>query len=180
MIDVGINGKISDGGTFFYSKFGEVMEQKGLKLPEPSALPKTNDLYPYIFVGDEAFALHVNLIKPYAQKGLTPAKQLFNYRLSAARVTVENAFGILATRFGVFQKAISLEPSKATLITMACCYLHNFLAKENHQAYFSGQEEINDAPFVGLQSTLGRNSASNAKKVRDQFCYYYNNEGKNI
>lgn len=180
MIDVGINGKISDGGSFFYSKFGELMEQEGLNLPEATTLPNTDDLYPYVFVGDDAFALHVHLMKPYSQKGLTPAKQVFNNKLSASRATVENAFGILATRFGVLQKAISLQPSKATLITMACCYLHNFLAKENHQAYFSSQEEIDDEQFVGLESTLVRNSASNAKQVRDKFCNYYNNEGKDM
>lgn len=179
MIDVGINGKISDGGVMFYSKFGELMENNNLNLPKPTALPNTDDLYPYVFVADDAFTLGVNLMKPYQQRGLTPAKEVFNKRLSAARATVENVFGVLASRFGVFQKAISLEPAKATSVTMACCYLHNFLAKENPKTYFSGQEDISQERLVDLESTLSRNSTSDAKKVRDNFCKYYNNEGIN-
>lgn len=64
MVNVGINGCISDGGVLFYSKFGELYEQKALKPPHPAA------------------------------------------------------FGILASRLGVFQKPICLEPEKATLMTV--------------------------------------------------------------
>ena len=179
MIDAGINGKISDGGVLFYSKLGELMEKNGLNLPQPKSLPKTDDLYPYVFVADNAFPLGVNLMKPYQEKCLTPAKELFNKRLSAARATVENAFGVLASRFGVFQKAMNLEPAKTTSVTMASCYLHNYLAKENNKTYFSGQEEMNEELLVNLR-TMARNSTSNAKMVRDKFCQYYINEGVNM
>lgn len=60
-------------------------------------------------------------MKPYAQGNLDAPSQEFNRRLSAIRVNVENAFGILDSRFGVFQKAIQLAPKKARIITLACC-----------------------------------------------------------
>jgi len=60
---------------------------------------------------------------------LTKEQAIFNYRLSWARRIVENVFGILNSRFGVFQRAIQVDPDKAKKIVLACCYLHNSLRK---------------------------------------------------
>jgi hypothetical protein len=118
-------------------------------------------------------------MKPYSQKFLNEVRHEFNKRLSRARVVVENIFGILASKFGVFQKPISLDPQKAATITMACCYLHNFLVKEMNQVYFHSNERTTDEyGLVDLQSTLNRNSTSDANKIRDKYCEYYNSEGK--
>jgi hypothetical protein len=134
VVNAGMNGRISDGGVEFYSKFGQLFQQSAFNLPKPTPLPNTAEEFPYVFVADEAFALDVHIMKPYSHKFLDDARQEFNKRLSRARVVVENAFGILASRFGIFQKPISLGPEKATIITMASCYLHNFLAKETKEA----------------------------------------------
>lgn len=179
MVDSGMNGRISDGGVLYYSKFGALLQQDGLNIPEPASLPNTTERFPYVFIGDEAFALRINLMKPYSGKTLTPERFEFNKRLSRARVVVENTFGILAARFGVFQKPINLEPQKAATVTMACCYLHNFLAKEHQQSYFStSTAEITEYDLVNLQSTLNRNCGADAKTTRESFCNYYNIEGK--
>lgn len=180
MVDAGMNGRVSDGGILYYSRFGELLQQNALNLPQPSSLPNINERFPFSFVGDEAFALHVNVMKPYAQKYLTEARHVYNKRLSRARVVVENAFGILTSRFGVFQKSICLEPKKAETITMACCYLHNFLVKENNQLYLAPNNTgtSDDYKLTNLQPTLNRNSVSDAKETREKFCKYYTNEGK--
>ncbi|CAK1582547.1 unnamed protein product [Parnassius mnemosyne] len=68
MVDVGINGRISDGGVLFYSKFWQSYEQGLLNLPNPINLSNMTLLFPYVFVADEAFALGPNLMKPYSQK----------------------------------------------------------------------------------------------------------------
>lgn len=179
MIDVGINGRISDGGVFFYSKFGELFQQNALNLPSSSTLPNTTEKHPYVFIADEAFALNVNLMKPYCQQNCSNEQQYFNYRLSRARSVVENAFGILASRFGVFQKPIHLEPRKATIITLASCYLHNFLIKETAETYlFSNCENVTEPSFLSLRGTLNRNRSTNAKSTRDNLCRYFCNEGR--
>lgn len=131
MIDVGANGRVSDGGVLFYTKFWESYQQGTLCLPEASSLPNTTDNFPYVFIADEAFALGKNLMKPYPQSGCNNERKIFNYRLSRARSVIECAFGILRTKFGVFQKAICFEPNKAALIVAACCYLHNYLLKSS-------------------------------------------------
>jgi hypothetical protein len=55
--------------------------------------------------------------------------------LSRARRMVENVFGILASRFGVFQRAHQFDPIKSRKIVLTCCHLHNFLRKSG--SYFS-------------------------------------------
>lgn len=172
-----MNGKISAGGVMFHSKFRELFHTKSLNLPEPSPLPHTTDTFPFMLVADEAFALHENLMKPYAQKSLTSVRFEFNMRLLKARVVVENAFGILASRFGVFQKPISLEQRKAKTITMACCYLHNYLAKQNNNFYLQPNETFNAADdLVGLESTKNRKNVTSAKEIREKLCDYYSRE----
>jgi hypothetical protein len=54
---------------------------KNLIFPHQENLTSTNDL-PYVFVGDEAFALRKDLLKPFSQKQLTNKRTVFNYRLS--------------------------------------------------------------------------------------------------
>ena len=133
MVDVEVNGRVSDGGVISHTEFGYMLSNNTLQLPEPTKLHssvQTN--YPFVFIGDDAFAMTENLLKPYSEATgrLTLEQRIFNYRLSRARHVVENAFGILATRFGVFQRPMQLSPEKATTVTLACCHLHNFLRKK--------------------------------------------------
>ena len=81
MVDSGMNGQISDGGVLYYSKFGAFLQQDCLNILEPSLLPNATECFPYVFVGDEAFALRVNLMKPYSEKTLSPQRFEFKKRL---------------------------------------------------------------------------------------------------
>jgi len=115
MIDVGANG-ISDGGVFNNTKFYEKLLNKELNMPEPESVhPKGHEL-PYILIGDDAFALGENLLKPFSGNNMTQEQELFNKKLSSARVKVEKAFGILAARFRILLTTIVLCPEKATTI----------------------------------------------------------------
>lgn len=66
-------------------------------------------------------------MKPFSRKNLNEEQAIFNYRLSRAHRIVENAFGILASRFRILLREINLSPEKATLIVQECTHLHNFL-----------------------------------------------------
>lgn len=72
MVDVGTNGRISDGGVLFYTTFLEMYEKGELNLPTPLAVPKSSTDFPYVFISDEAFALGKNLMKPYPQSSYDP------------------------------------------------------------------------------------------------------------
>lgn len=102
MVDVGTNGRVSDEGVLQNTKFGQKLRNNDLNTPRPAVVNNSTRNLPYVFVGDDSFLMGPNLLKPYSQTGLTKEKRIFNYRLSRARRLVESAFGILATRFGVF------------------------------------------------------------------------------
>ncbi|KAG5863763.1 hypothetical protein JTB14_015438 [Gonioctena quinquepunctata] len=145
------------------------------------SVPRLQKLFQYSFSGgaDEAFALHRNLIKPYAKKDLDEEKHVvFNKILSSARSVVENAFGILTARFRVLLSTMYLDPKKASIVTLACCYLHNFLIEENGRNYLPGNgETLDSSTLVQLQRTKHKNNPTAAKAVRDSFAdYYYSQE----
>ena len=119
-IDVGCNGRVSDGGVFRYSALNSALERNTLNIPQPKPLPGESQPLPYMLVADDAFPPRQYIQKPYSQAGLTREKRIFNYRLSRARRIVENVFGILANRFRVFMTPIGLTPETMEQIVMAC------------------------------------------------------------
>ncbi|XP_063791580.1 uncharacterized protein LOC134947337 [Pseudophryne corroboree] len=64
-IDVGKNGRASDGGSLENSTFYERLTTKTLNL---LSREQTQHGLNFVFVADEAFALHENIMKPYPQK----------------------------------------------------------------------------------------------------------------
>lgn len=190
-VDVGANGRVSDGGVFSNTAFYKKLVEKGLCIPKPENLPSTNINVPYVFVGDDAFPLMENLMKPFSKRNLTNEEIIYNYRVSRSRRIVENAFGILASRFRILLNRINLCPEKAVTIVLTCCYLHNFLRHKEVQSYFQGGidvENINtgelinadwraDPTLLTLQPLQGRNSTIAAKEIREKFCNYFNTAG---
>lgn len=82
---------------------------------------------PYVIVGDDAFPLGRNLMKPYPGRDLSVEKTIHNYRLSRAWRVSENAFGILGSRFQIFTKPIRASPASVNKMVKATVALHNYL-----------------------------------------------------
>lgn len=61
-VDVGRNGRFSDGGVFNRCTFAHAMDSDQLGLPPPKPLPGRTMPVPYVLVADDAFAL-----RPYAR-----------------------------------------------------------------------------------------------------------------
>uniref|UniRef100_A0A8D8TCT4 DDE Tnp4 domain-containing protein n=1 Tax=Cacopsylla melanoneura TaxID=428564 RepID=A0A8D8TCT4_9HEMI len=195
LVDFGTNGRVSDGGVLQNTRFYEKLEETSLRIPEPDNVTEKFNNVPYVFVADDAFPLSNEILKPYRQASLDSAKkEVFNYRLSRARHVVENAFGILASRFRIFHTAINLEPKNIEKVVMATCALHNFLMnheptiyapanclyQENDQngsilslGYDSAQSNMNP-----LESCNRGNICGNAKQLREKFVDYFIDEGK--
>ena len=140
LVDIGDNGRHSDGGVLSHSNFGQAMESGSLSIPEPANLPGTTTTLPYIFLGDAAFPLKTYMLRPYPGRFLEEDRHVFNYCLSQARRVIENTFGILTTKFRIFRRPIIAHPEKVTQITKAACALHNYLKITDLRTYSSSRQ----------------------------------------
>nr|CAI5826511.1 unnamed protein product [Callosobruchus analis] len=197
-VDVGCQGRTSDGGVFRNTVLGRKLLENVLMLPEDEPLPNyTQTTFPYVFVADDAFAWGPHLLKPY--QGLYEAgsdERVFNYRLSRARRIVENVFGILASVFRVFKAPMLLQPDKVSKIAIVCALLHNFLrrSKDSSATYtppgFIDTEKDctiipgtwrsdveNMTSFLPLKK-IPRKSGREAQEIRKLFCRYFQTTGK--
>ena len=178
-VDIGSFGSNSDGGIFANSNFGRRLEHDQLNLPEDAMLvdsPQTGIL-PYMFVADEAFPLKTCIMRPYPGRYLEKECLIFNYRLSRARRVVENAFGILASRFRVFRSCLEVLPENAVKIIQASVVLHNFLQSQNSEIF----EVEGDMPSGTLQGverrTTGNRPSNAAAAVRNKLKTYFSGDG---
>lgn len=186
---VGTQGRVSDAGLFAHSDLRQAMDQGRLNFPPPEPLPSSDIMMPYMFVGDDAYPLRLDLMKPYPYRQMDHSQRVLNYRLSRARRVVENAFGILANRLRVFRSTICLEPDKVVKITMASLCIHNFLRERRSEAYTPpafADWENNDhnivegnwrnqgtGSFQPVAHRRERNASVVAKMQRNLLCDYF-------
>ena len=106
---------------------------------------------------------------------------------------MENAFGVLASRFRVFSKPIAVKPSTVDLIVKTCCSLHNWLRQTSTHYFPLGTVDMEDENMgeirpgswrseqVALRS-VARTGANNytreAVAVREQYADYFMGDGQ--
>ncbi|XP_028417861.1 putative nuclease HARBI1 [Dendronephthya gigantea] len=190
-VEAGAAGPAGDAGLFNASVLKRTLDNGSLNLPPPTCVEGIPEpLISYHMVGNDAFALTSTMMKPYPHRHIDKTKRIFNYRLSRARRVVENAFGILASRFCVFLTTIKLSPERVTYLILASCCLHNFMVNNNKHAYTStGDVESEDHAFLSgawradpplnsLQScTTNRNPTRSAKQQRQLLTNYFSGAG---
>ena len=93
LVDTRNNRSDNDAQIFINSVMGKALSNNELNVPSCSSI--VGNTLPYVVVSDEIFALKPWLMNPYGVKGLPRGKEIFNYRLSHCRRTIENSFGIL-------------------------------------------------------------------------------------
>lgn len=186
MFDFGCNGRISDGGVLRNTIFKRKLDDKTLRIPNECRLNNSAKVLPYVFVGDDAFPLRGDLMKPYRQSSLdNDEKRIFNYRLSRARRIIENVFGILVSRFQIFKSPINLSLENIEIVVKACVALHNYLItikdlrNENllEDDDSTAEDEIADG-LLPLEPLITENMTEYSKKVRESFVNYFMNEGR--
>ena len=131
-IDVGAYGKCSDSTVFKNSAFYEKLVTGKFNIPPKCSVSTTDPkLITHVLVGDEAFPLSENLMRPYPGNNLNSHKRIYNYRLSRARRYIECCFGILTNKWRIFQRPLDVEYDFAVDIVKAYCILHNFVRERN-------------------------------------------------
>ena len=182
--EIGTNGRASDGAVWEVSPLRRLIEQGSIGIPGATTLPGTDKVVPYVILADDAFPLSKYLLKPYRFRTQNQLERIFSYRLSRARRTIENAFGILVSKFRVFLAPINLEPQKVEKIVLAALVLNNMMRRLNPQDFplqNSDGVQIADSwqqagGLMPLQH-LGRNVPNDAKQIRQIFANYFNGEG---
>ena len=185
--DVGANGSTSDCSIFNRSALRAGIEAETLNIPDPDPLPQDDKDTPYFIVGDDAFPLRLRLMKPFSKRDMTVEERVFNYRLSRARRIVENAFGILASRFQCLLGTMRQEPETVTSIIMAAMCLHNLmrmrypslqnaaLDREDDEHRIIPGSWRQDGSLGDMEEVSGGNrEAKEARKQRLYLKHYYN------
>lgn len=193
-IDVGANGRISDGGVFRDCSFQRALSENKLLLPPTCTLPGRDISMPYVLVADDAFAFGSNIMKPYARKKLSAIERIFNYRLSRARRIIENTFGILSAKFQVFRKPLMVGPNRCRIITKSACALHNFLIDRNKSSHCiqpdlvdeydanghlvpgEWRQNLPEETFYGMEQQ--REAPTSKETLRNELAQYFVHEGE--
>lgn len=194
-VDIGAYGRRSDGGTFRDSIIGHKFNNHEMNLPKSESLTIDGLPLPYVLVADEAFQLTEYLLRPYPGKNLSQERTIFNYRLSRARRTIENTFGILVSRWRILKRPIICTVEKCMKIVQAIVCLHNWLRKQDiginqyvdeilvdHDRFDefvpgSWRQDIEDSALREITICGSNNSTRKAMKIRENFCNYFNTEG---
>lgn len=124
-------GSFNDATIFMNSDLYKDINEGSLNIPEPREITGTDIMMPYFFVADSIFALHENMMKPYTKtENIDRKKEIFNYRISRARINVECAFGILVSRWRVFERPLPFNLATTEKVIIATLLLHNFIISE--------------------------------------------------
>nr|CAH7740484.1 unnamed protein product [Callosobruchus chinensis] len=108
--------------------------------------------------------------------------EIYNYRLSRARRTVERAFGILVSKWRCLKTDLQVEPHHVDKLVLTACLLHNILIDK---------EELDEGVLQKIDSTnIVENARStvtgprcynragrDAYYIRDQFKIFFNTVG---
>nr|CAI5823709.1 unnamed protein product [Callosobruchus analis] len=194
-VDIGCQGRISDGGVFRNTSLFKKLEGGNLNVPLPHPISLNGPPVPYVIVADDAFSLSQYLMKPYPGTHKKGSKER-HYRLSRARRVVENVFGIMSSIFRVLRKPMLLNPQNATNIVMACSLLHNFLRKsrtsssrytppgtfdsDNDGRIIPGtwRQDIDNVSSLLPLRNIPRKSGAQAKKIRETYAECFATVGK--
>ena len=183
VVDIGSCGKFSDGSILHNSEFGKALRCHELDLPQESRIGGSEHSLPFVFVGDEAFPLMENLMRPFPKNQLQEEKRkIFNYRLSRARRLVESTFGILSARWRVFLKPFEINVENVDKAVKATVVLHNYLRckktsgnVEQELQHFIETEGENHREYQLLPlNHLGYNATRKAFQTREKFVDFFN------
>ena len=151
-------------------------------MPPPKMLPGFPQvgLLPHCIVGDEAFPLRHDLMKPYprGQCGtkLSEDQLVFNYRLSHARRISENVFGILVQWWRVFDRRMAISDDNTIKVIQAATVLHNYLKPVgiNAEAILTQLNPTgNEAGALRNINQGGIRSPTDALEIREWFKTYF-------
>ena len=179
VVQVGDYGRGSDSGIYAESRLGKRLEAGTMHVPRDTPLPGADELgrVPFVVVGDAAFPLRTYLMRPYPGKNLPREKEVFNYRLSRARMVVECAFGILAARWRALHTKLNMLTEQADNVVLSMCILHNFLLTPTNARRLQMEADELGRQLVPIEP-VARRAGREAYEVRERFATFFNGRGR--
>ncbi|OSX78941.1 hypothetical protein BU14_0094s0018 [Porphyra umbilicalis] len=114
-------GSVHDSTAFSRTGLGRSLLDRG------SALARSMTRDGHCIAADEAYAASELLAVPWPGGGRGDRwRDAFNFFLSSLRIHIEQAFGMLLWRWGVFWRPLRVPFSKRPSLIRACFRLHNF------------------------------------------------------
>ena len=174
-IYIGWPGSVHDVRVFVHSPIYKRVTENCL-LPNKTLSIDGVDV-PLYFIGDSAYPLQTWLMKPFPQSGiLTRDAQQYNYRLSRARIVIENAYGRLKARWRRLMKRNDMHVDHIPVVVAAACVLHNMC--EIHGEHFNDTwlQDINGVDGVSSQPptvAIRDGTSEQPKRVRDALVHYF-------
>jgi hypothetical protein len=159
-IFVGYPGSTHDSRIFRNSPLNHTLSSSSSIIPSNA----------YI-LGDAGYPCQNWLITPYRDNGrLTQKQTYFNVKHSQTRISVEQAFGKLKSRFRCLINPIATSLEIAILITTVSCILHN-ICEERQEDILDDDEYFDDQNnFQTLSNHSNTYEITNA--VRDNLANY--------
>ncbi|KAL0985639.1 hypothetical protein UPYG_G00159810 [Umbra pygmaea] len=128
----------------------------------------------YYILGDSAYPLQNWLIKPFSDTGrLTTEQQIYNRKISRARVVVEKAFVRLKGRWRCLLKRNDCDAELVKSMVRTCCALHN-LCESHGEAYDSEWDPAVAADHNLEPLAQGEGVEEEGRDVREALMRYLN------
>lgn len=171
-INVGSCGTDSDSTIFKNSNLFQKLQNEEMCFPPPKPLPHTTEPLPYVIVGDAAFGISKQVLRPYARSNMTYKKKILNYRLSRARRYIESTFGIMSNKFRIFHRPMNTSLENTITIIKACCILHNYIRERDG---YKIEDTLTIAGFEPLThgSDSQRHNIRSGDMLREKFANYF-------
>lgn len=156
---------------------GRAIRSQTFHMPPEKQLPRSSVTVPHVIVGDEAFPLLPNVMKPYPRpQGVADiTNAIFNYRLSRARRVSENAFGICSQNFRIYYTPIHLDYDALEELVYSACILHKILMNETSASEMDHRRDLISVDNQIVDETIS--NVSIATTIRDNFKNYFMSEG---
>ena len=128
-------------------------------------------------VADEAFPLKKHLMRPYPGKVLTPDGEIFNYRLSRARRTIENTFEIMVARWRLLRQPIIAKLDNLDIIIKCMTVLHNYMMYNDNFQYAALSDGDLECPLQRIGRLGSNNRELSSSTQKNVLCKYLSTKG---
>ncbi|CAH1969361.1 unnamed protein product [Acanthoscelides obtectus] len=166
-VDVGAYGSECDSSIFKESSLWKSIQKKSLELPSAKPLSGSEaSNVPYFLIGDEAFGLNINLLRPFGGKELSQKKRIFNYRLSRARRYVECSN---SNKWRILHRSLNVNTDFAVSIVKACVVLHNFVRERDGYNFEDTMTVVGMNDLPAQANMQGGRAANNIRNVLSDY-----------